>query len=289
MNDHRKLQDRVVVVTGADGGIGRAVCQLLAREGATLLAVARRRASRELEDTIQSASGKSFIIEADLEKAESWNNVVIAAQTRFRTIDTLVNCIGITNPKTFLELSQKEIDKLVATNFGATVCGIAAILPTMLRQKSGHIITIGSLGGIVPTPGDALYSATKFAVRGLCFSLYEEMKQHGIDVSVISPGPVETKMLDLVAAGGHSKLTFVYRPLDPENVARAVLRVIEHPRREVILPRKAAWIALLVNHFPKAFDVLHPLLKVLGGVGIRRYRKNHRLTIPTQNWESSHV
>jgi short-subunit dehydrogenase len=141
----------------------------------------------------------------------------------------------------------------------------------MKIQDFGHIINIGSLGGIVPMPYSAVYSATKFALRGFTFSLVEELKGTGVRISLITPGSVITKMLDYEAQGDNSAISFVSKPISPAKVADAVLRVIHKPRIEFIIPRSQSISSKLLVFSPKVFSVAYKLLHRLGLSGKRKY------------------
>ena len=142
----------------------------------------------------------------------------------------------------------------------------------MKSQRYGQIITLGSLGSIVPMPFESLYCATKFALRGFCLSLREELRNTGIAISLISPGPVETEMLRTESTCDRSTMAFVERPLDPDDVADAILRIIRKPVPEVVLPVRTILAAFLMSIFPSFFTAAYPLFDLIGGFRLKRYR-----------------
>jgi short-subunit dehydrogenase len=148
----------------------------------------------------------------------------------------------------------------------------------MKEQRSGHIITLGSLGSIVPMPFESLYCSSKFGVRGFCLSLREELRGTGIEVSLISPGPVETPMLQRESNSHRSTMAFVQKPLDPGVVAKAILRVMRKSSPERVLPVQTTFAAFLMGAFPALFTAAYPLLNLIGGFRLKSYRRN--LTAP---------
>jgi short-subunit dehydrogenase len=190
----------------------------------------------------------------------------------------LFNCVGSLTPASFEHLSETDINRLLATNIAAIAYGVQAVVPIMRRQGHGHIINVGSLGGIIPMPYEALYSATKFAVRGLTLSLRKELENAGIAVSLLSSGAVRTPMLDREALDTQSSLTFATRVLEPEEIAREIFNLILKPKNEVILPKKVAVLARLAGACPALLSVLYPFLRFTGRVRLASYRKIRPLT-----------
>ena len=122
-------------------------------------------------------------------------------------------------------------------------------------------------------PFESLYCATKFALRGFCLSLREELRPAGIEVNLISPGPVETEMLRTESTCDRSTITFVEHPLAPGDVADAILRMIRKPSPEVVLPARTKLVSLLMGIFPSLFTAAYPFLDLVGGLRLKRYRK----------------
>ena len=120
-------------------------------------------------------------------------------------------------------------------------------------------------------PYSSVYSATKFALRGFSFSLAEELKGTGIKMSLITPGSVITKMLDYESQADNSAISFLSKPISPKKVADAVLRVIQKPRVELIIPRVQSFGSKLLVFSPKVFSIAYKLLHRLGLSGKRKY------------------
>ncbi len=268
------LNGKVVLVAGGNGGIGSVTCHLLASRGATVAVVSRCASQAQV---LRGMLGRdsNLRMEADLRSPEAWQEVVRRTYAKFQRIDVLVNCVGTLIPGKVDSLTDDDVEDVVATNFLGVVYGSRAVLPIMKRQACGHIITLGSLGGIIPMPFEALYSATKFAVRGFCLSLDEELRGTGICCSVIEPGPVRTTMLNRAALYGSSTRTFVHKPLEPVDVANAITDVILHPTREVILPKSSALPSLVLGHLPTLLSTMEWLLHVIGKTRLQFYRRRY--------------
>lgn len=270
------LKGKVIVVAGATGGIGSATCRLLAAQGATIVAVGRNRSQlKSLLVDLLEYGNRSMIVEADLCSEEAWSRLVEVVQKNHHRADALINCVGMLIPSAFESLTAEEIDLVVKTNLLSTLFGSRAFIPLMKHQKRGHIINIGSLGGVVPMPYESLYAATKFAVRGFTLSLHQELHGSGIDVSLISPGSVQTEMLNIESTDENSTISFVNDPLAPDVIAEAVLDVIVEPRRETIIPRSSGMFAILLNVFPNLFGALHPFFDFIGRKKLRNYRQRY--------------
>jgi short-subunit dehydrogenase len=268
----KDIENKIILVAGAAGGIGLATCKYLAERGAIVVAASR---------TVERRSGYAAMhIAADLSTIAGWRMVIDTTIAEYRHIDVLVNCVGTLVPGRFESLPDDDIDLLIKGNISSTVYAMKAIVPVMRQQGRGHIVTVGSIGGIIPMPFESLYSASKFAVRGLCLSLRKELEGTGVDVSLLSPGPVQTRMLDREALDDQSYMTFATSILKPEAVAREVFNVILNPKDEVILPKRLASLARFVGSSSRLFSALLPLLRSWGRTRLYAYRKIRLLPLP---------
>jgi uncharacterized protein len=200
-----------------------------------------------------------------------------------------VNCVGAINIRNVEDLSASEIESAIRANFLSVIYGAQAFLPIMRRQKQGVIITVGSLGGIIPMPFASLYCATKHAVRGFSLSLGEELRGTGVDVSLLSLGPVNTRMLEVEAVNDQCVIAFINKPLTPARVAESILSLLLRPRREMILPPLTGALSIICQLAPDLFSVFYRILRQVGIIRRQSYRREH--SIPTQllNWENCNV
>ena len=188
-----RLRGKIAIVTGASRGIGRASALALAREGAVIVGAARTRADLDtLASEIASLGGRARMIPTDV---TSWASVRACVEETLRTerrIDILVNNAGIGGYRPFLEWSEEDYDRIMATNAKSTWLFCREVIPSMRAQKGGHIINVASVAGLQGYPSEAIYCASKFAQIGLTQALDREFYREGIKVSAVCPGGVET-------------------------------------------------------------------------------------------------
>jgi NAD(P)-dependent dehydrogenase (short-subunit alcohol dehydrogenase family) len=223
------LENRVVIVTGAGRGAGRAIALRLAREGASVVAVARTKTELEkLAAEIAAANGICEVVEADVSSPADARRIAAHAVERFGRIDALVNNAGVGGPVSRVEETPvEEWQRTLDVNLTGPFLCSQAVLPTMKEQRGGHIIMISSGAGKQGYPNMAAYCASKFGLHGLAQSLAAEVSDLNIRVSTILPGSIaETNF------SGHRK-GWIPRPgakyLRPEDIADAILFLLDQP------------------------------------------------------------
>jgi NADP-dependent 3-hydroxy acid dehydrogenase YdfG len=191
------IKDKVVVITGASSGLGEAAARLLAKEGARLVLGARR--LDRLEALAGALSlGKDAIVQTDVTDVGQVRRLVDHAVKTHGRVDVIINNAGLM-PHSPLERGKVEDwDRMIDVNIKGVLYGIAAALPHMKTQKSGHIINVSSVAGHKVGPGGAVYAATKHAVRIISEGLRQEVKPYNIRTTIISPGAVATELPDSV-------------------------------------------------------------------------------------------
>jgi NAD(P)-dependent dehydrogenase (short-subunit alcohol dehydrogenase family) len=189
-----ELKGQLAVVTGAARGIGAAISHKLASMGATVILAARDKVKlAEIQQQITNEGGKAEIAELDLLDESSIADLADSINTNHKRCDILVNNAGIgTLGKPLHEMPPSEWDTLMGTNLRGPYLMIRVLAPIMIAAESGHIINISSLAGRNPLPNGAAYSASKWALNGLTYSVAEELRPHNIRVSVVAPGSVNT-------------------------------------------------------------------------------------------------
>lgn len=236
----RTVRGAVVIVTGASSGIGAEVARELARRGARL-ALAARRAEElaEVEGAIREAGGQALALPTDVTEPRAVARLVERTAEAFGRVDVVVNNAGIGARLRYEQLAFEEITRIVQVNLLGAMLVTRAALPGMLERRHGSIISVASVAGLIAT--DPAYSATKFGLRGFALGLRRELRGTGVTVSLVSPGFIRTPLTAGRRGGG--------RLPGPEIVARAIARLIEHPRREVVVPgyyRGAIWAERLL-------------------------------------------
>jgi 3-oxoacyl-[acyl-carrier protein] reductase len=267
------LKDKVVVITGAAGGIGRKLAALLAGRGARLvLTDIRKDKLEELEKAIKTEGIDVRIVEHDVSRPESWNALMNRVLQAFGKVDVLINNAGVVQPAAAWDISQEKIEQQLNVNLLGTIYGCRAALRVMKRQNFGKIVNVASLGGIVPMPGEAVYCATKFGIRGYSLSLAAELQGTPIEISVVLPDSVDTPQLAYELMHNEAVMSFIGVPLKPEKVARGILKAVTKNKREVLIPAGMGSLCRTAMAFPKLFFLLFPLLKRIGSrnIALRR-------------------
>jgi len=216
------LGGRRVLLTGATGGIGTATARALAARGATVV-VCGRRADR-LEALAAEIGGEA--IPADLSAPDGPERLV----TEAGDVDVLVANAALSQSGEITALSPTEVDELIDVNFRAPVMLARLVAEPMVARRSGHLVFVSSLQGKAPAPYSALYTATKFALRGFALSLRLDMADHDVGVSCVSPGFVRDA--GMFAESG-AKLPPGVRTVTPDAVGAAIVVAIERNRAEV--------------------------------------------------------
>jgi NADP-dependent 3-hydroxy acid dehydrogenase YdfG len=194
------IAGKVIIITGASSGMGAAAARHLAHHGASIVLAARRADRIEgLSAEIVTTGGKAVAVVTDVTKLDDVQRLARTAIDAFGRIDVLVNNAGLMPLSPVERLKADEWNQMIDVNLRGVLHGVAAVLPTMKDQKSGHIITTASVAAYKVFPASAVYSATKFAVRGLSEGLRQEVKPYNIRTTLISPGAVTTELLDHIS------------------------------------------------------------------------------------------
>jgi len=188
------LSGRVAIVTGASRGIGRAIAQQLARQGALVIGAARGDNARATVDEIVASGGRAEAAPLDVTDADASSRLVKETLDRHSRIDILVNNAGIARDQLLLRMKRNEWDEVLATNLTAAFALTQAVLKPMLRQRAGRIIAISSIVGQSGNAGQANYAASKAGLIGFIKAVALEVASRGITANVVAPGLIETDM-----------------------------------------------------------------------------------------------
>lgn len=223
---------KVVAITGASSGIGRATALLLAREGAFVVLGARREpVLKDVTDDIMRRGGKASYIVMDVRSRCDLESLVALAIREGGRLDVMVNCAGIGPISRFDALDVDGWDAMIDVNLRGTLYGIAAALPIFRRQNSGHVINVISTAGIRLVPGMGVYAATKNAVRTATEVLRQEAGPN-LRVTEISPGMIATEFTDGITDQATREATASQADeiaIPPDAIARGILYAIEQP------------------------------------------------------------
>nr|WP_240725221.1 SDR family oxidoreductase [Haliea sp. SAOS-164] len=227
------VKDKIIVITGASSGNGEAAARHLAERGAVVVLAARREDRiNALRDELIAAGYRAQALPTDVADKVQVRQTVDAVVEEYGRIDVIINNAGVMPLAPLEQLKTDEWDHMIDVNLKGTLYGIAAALPHMQRQKSGHIINVSSVYGHKMGPDATVYCATKFAVRALSEGLRQEVKPYNIRTTIISPGLVATELLDHISDTTIQAQTREFATqvaIPPDSFARMVAFAINEP------------------------------------------------------------
>jgi short-subunit dehydrogenase len=276
----RSLAGKIVFITGAARGIGRATAAALVREGATL-------AIADLDEDLARTTAKQLggAVSAwrlDVTDHDAFTAVLDEVERQLGPIDVLINNAGVMPIGNFEDDSHESAYRQFAVNVFAVMHGTREAISRMKPRGRGHIVNLASMAGVVPTPGAATYCASKHAVVGLCESLDWELRGTGIDLSYVLPSLVNT---ELAAGVRHSRAANV---IEPEVVAREIVKALKFPKLAVFAPPSMGVITRTSGLMPRRLgDKLmtlsgsdHLLTDSIGSAGRTAYEKRVAASAP---------
>ena len=228
------LKNQIVLVVGASSGIGRSIAIHFAREGATVMASARRQDRLQaLQNELAEENLDIGVSTADASNAAAMEELASHTVEQFEKIDILVYASGTNTPdRAMTRLSAKTWDEVIGVNLNGAYYATRAVLPAMRERKSGHLIYIASISGLVPDISGAAYQASKRGMLGLAHAIRVEEKENGIRTCVVCPGLVDTEILEKRPVKPPPET--LAKALQAEDVAEAVLFVAKLPARAVV-------------------------------------------------------
>ncbi len=239
------IRGKVVVVTGAARGIGRATAEALLARGARVVIGDRDVAVLEKTVTELNRAGQVSGYPLDVTDPESFADFLDKARADGGgRIDVLINNAGVMPIGPFLDHTDQTVRSAVEVNFYGVLNGCRLVLPEMTERRSGHIVNIASLAGVLAVPGQALYAGTKFAVVGLSTALSDEFAPQGVNVSVVMPTFTDTELVTGTAPTGAQK------PVQPRDIAAAVLAVLDKPTTAASVPGYGRFLGILTQLLP---------------------------------------
>jgi short-subunit dehydrogenase len=252
----KRLQDQVIVITGATSGIGLVTARKAGRRGARVVLSARNdEALSELVLEINGNGGEAISVVADVGKEEQIRNVAKAAIDAFGRIDTWVNNAGVSIYGELVKLSMEDQRRLFETNFWGTVHG-SRIAVEHMRSRGGALINVGSVASVRSIPLQGIYCASKHAVKGYTQALRMELEKERVPIAVtlIKPSPIDTPYKK------HAKNYLSVQPKNPppvyapDIVADAILHCAEHPTRDLVIGGGGRLLTALEHLAPRVAD-----------------------------------
>jgi NADP-dependent 3-hydroxy acid dehydrogenase YdfG len=193
------IEGKVVVITGASSGVGETTARLLSSQGATVVLGARRAERiQALADELNKEGRKALAMPTDVTNYEQVKHLVDSAVQTYDRVDVMLNNAGLMPHSPLERLKTEDWDRMIDVNLKGVLYGIAAVLPHMKTQRSGHILFTSSVAGHKVRPGSAVYAATKSAVRVIAEGLRQEVKPYNIRTTIISPGAMKTELANSI-------------------------------------------------------------------------------------------
>ncbi len=232
------ITGKTIVITGAARGIGHATAKALLQRGARVVIGDRDVHALESAVTALDRHGPVSGYPLDVTNRQSFAEFLDKARSEAGgRIDVLINNAGVMPIGPFLQQSEQALRSSIEVNFYGVLNGCQLVLPEMVARRGGHIVNIASLAGMIAVPGQAVYAGTKFAVVGLSVALADEFASQGVEVSAILPTFTNTELI----TGTHPSAA--QKPVQPEQIAAAVVKVLDKPTTVVSVPRYGRFMA----------------------------------------------
>ena len=253
------FKNKTVIVTGASAGVGAAVARNFAKLGANIVLVARGAEALDKITKDLATLTNVYSHTLDVGNSEACRELVDIVVEKFGSVDVLVNNAGYHQRGDVSCNNPRDLAAMVDVNLRAPIVLSSLVLPHMLENKSGAIVNVGSLAGRTPLQGAATYSATKAGLRAFTYALADEVKECGINVGLVSPGPIDTGFI-MDNMDAVEDIVFSQPLSTAEQVADAIVKVAEGKRTEIILPASSGFLTTISYLFPTLRRKLRPSL-----------------------------
>lgn len=235
---------KVVFITGASSGIGRALAIELGSRGAAVGLFARRAdALHELAGEVEAAGGRALALPGDVRDAAAVRAAAEELRARFESIDVLIANAGVATTGHITEVRPEDVDEVMSINVVGAANSVAAVLPEMLARGQGQLVAISSLSAYRGLPKSAVYCASKAAVSAFFESARVDLRGTGIDVTIIHPGFIKTPL----TAGRKAQMPYL---MELEDATKKIIRAIETRRKSYAFPWQLASIVRAAMLFP---------------------------------------
>lgn len=268
------FEDKVAIVTGGASGIGKALCEELGRRAAKVVAAdINREGAEQVVAAISATGGKAEAARLDVTRSEEVQKLVDRTASRHGRLDYMFNNAGIATLGEVRDMTPEQWDRIIQINLMGVIYGTTAAYSRMVKQGFGHIVNTASQAGLYPVSGTTSYALTKHGVVGLSTSLRTEAAGLGVNVSVICPGPVVSRIVeDATRAGKYERDVFSEVPqfmlMDTAKAAKVILRGVARNRAIIVFPFLARYLWWLHRISP----AIPGLLARVMTEGNRRYR-----------------
>jgi NADP-dependent 3-hydroxy acid dehydrogenase YdfG len=239
----RSLVGKVVAITGGARGIGEATARALVAKGAK---VAIGDLDRELaERTAADIGSDTLALELDVTRRDSFEGFLDQVEERLGSLDVLVNNAGIMPLGRFTDEDDLTAERMIDINVHGVLYGMKLALPRMERRGTGHVVNLASQAGKAGFPGGATYCGTKHFVVGVSEAVRAELRDTGVEISVVMPAVVNTEL------GSGLPETRAIKKIEPEDVANAIVDALERPKFDVWVPRESVAVYKVAQLLPR--------------------------------------
>lgn len=255
---NKNFQNKNILITGASGGIGAEIAKQCAEKGANLYLFARSlHKLEEIREDLQKRFGVQVrVYQLDVSDTEAVSRVFSKALKEIEHVDVLVNNAGFGIFNSVIDATLDEMKAMFEVNVFGLMAVTKMVLPKLIEQEFGHIINVASQAGKLATPKSSIYSASKHAVLGFTNSLRMEVKSANVFVTAVNPGPIRTNFFSIADKEGNYLENLGRWILEPEYVARHVVKAIETPKREINLPRWMGAGTTLYHLMPRFVELV---------------------------------
>ncbi|NIP31831.1 MAG: SDR family NAD(P)-dependent oxidoreductase [Candidatus Dadabacteria bacterium] len=262
---------KTVIITGASSGIGKEASLLFAKKGANVVIAARTLEKlEEVENVIKNTGANVLKVQTDVLKSADIKNLIKKALDTFGSIDILVNNAGYSSQGDFENVDLKELEQTIDVNLKAPVRLIKHALPHIKKSPAGRIINVASILGIIPIPKEAVYSSTKFALRGFSYALAEELQNTRVKVCLICPGPVDTPFI-MDSIDKLHDLVFSPPMSTPKEIAELIIKSAIDGKMERIKPVHTGVLAKIGFLLPPVASLIKPIMIMIGAKRKKQY------------------
>lgn len=265
---------KTVIVTGASAGVGEATALAFARQGANVVLVARREGPLQaVADSIGTqGKGQALTVAMDVCDVDACSALLERCRETFGGVHVLVNNAGYHKRGPVEDNEADNLGTIIDVNLRAPIVLTRLALPYLRDAGSGAVVNVASLAGCTPVPGAASYSASKFGLRAFSLALAEELRGSGINIGVVSPGPIDTAFI-MAEIDEVTDLTFSQPMSTAEQVADAIVAVAASKRQEIKMPAASGVLTTVAYLFPSLGRALRPMLERKGRKAKDFYRQ----------------
>jgi NAD(P)-dependent dehydrogenase (short-subunit alcohol dehydrogenase family) len=255
-----EFANQVIVIVGASSGIGRECALMFAKQGAQTVLIARGRERLwEVVEEIRLNGGKAEEFSADMTSQDEVKRLAAQVKNRFGRVDVLMYCAAGFALSPVETMNIDVAKQVMEVNYWGAVYAAQAFLPLIREGQRKSIVLISSMSVPCTPPFFAPYAATKHALRGLALSLRQELRPEGIRVQIVSPGPVDTPLIENHLHRGMYRLPPGIPVLQPNIVARQIFTAIRRHKQDVVIPKRLGWLARIAYAFPSIVESIYRL------------------------------